>query len=38
MSNSDISSELRRAIWHTFREQAIEMPFPQRVLSQAGEF
>jgi potassium-dependent mechanosensitive channel len=37
MSNSDISSELRRAIWHTFREQAIEMPFPQRVLSQAGE-
>ena len=37
MSNSDVCSELRRAIWHSFREQAIEMPFPQRVLSQAGE-
>ena len=37
MTNSDVCSELRRAIWHSFREQAIEMPFPQRVLSQAGE-
>lgn len=38
MTNSDVCSELRRAIWHSFREQAIEMPFPQRVLTQAGEF
>jgi len=38
MTDSDVCSELRRAIWHCFREQAIEMPFPQRVLSQADEF
>jgi len=38
MTDNDVCSELRRAIWHSFREQAIEMPFPQRVLIQADEF
>jgi potassium efflux system protein len=38
MRNSDISSEVRRAIWHAFQEQGIEFPFPQRVLTQASDF
>jgi len=35
MTNLGISSELRRAIWHTFKEHGIEIPFPQRVVHQA---
>jgi len=37
MRNSDISSEVRRAIWHAFQERGIEFPFPQRVLTQASD-
>ena len=32
MDNGGICSEVRRAIWHAFQKQEIEIPFPQRVL------
>jgi len=32
LTNGGISSELRRAIWYAFRENGIEMPYPQQVL------
>jgi small-conductance mechanosensitive channel len=35
MTNLGISSELRRAIWHAFKQHDIEIPFPQRVVHQA---
>ena len=35
MTNLGISSELRRSIWHAFKQHDIEIPFPQRVVHQA---
>jgi potassium efflux system protein len=35
MTNLGLSSELRRSIWHAFKEHGIEIPFPQRVVHQA---
>ena len=35
LSNGGIASEVRRALWHAFRDNGIEIPFPQRVLHQA---
>jgi small-conductance mechanosensitive channel len=35
MTNLGISSELRRSIWHAFKQHGIEIPFPQRVVHQA---
>jgi len=32
LTSGGISSELRRAIWYAFRDNGIEMPFPQQVL------
>ena len=34
MTNLGISSELRRSIWHAFKQHDIEIPFPQRVVHQ----
>lgn len=36
MTNLSIGSEIRRRIWHVFKQHGIEIPFPQRVLHQAG--
>jgi potassium efflux system protein len=35
MNNASIAGEVRRAVWHTFHEQGIEFPYPQRVLHPA---
>jgi len=35
MTNLSIGSEIRRRIWHVFKQHGIEIPFPQRVLHQA---
>jgi small-conductance mechanosensitive channel len=35
MTNLGISSELRRAIWHTSKQHDIEIPFPEPVARQA---
>ena len=35
MTNLSIGSEIRRTIWRVFKENAIEIPFPQRVVHQA---
>ena len=35
MTNLSISSEIRRTIWRVFKENGIEIPFPQRVLHRA---
>jgi small-conductance mechanosensitive channel len=32
MNNLSICNEVAKAIWHTFQEQGIEIPFPQMVL------
>ncbi|MFM7266007.1 MAG: mechanosensitive ion channel family protein [Cyanobium sp.] len=32
MDNGSIAGDVRRALWHAFRENGIEMPFPQRVV------
>lgn len=32
MTNLGIASEIRRAIWHEFRDRGIEIPYPQRVV------
>ncbi len=37
MTNLSISSEIRRTIWRVFKENDIEIPFPQRVLHAARE-
>jgi len=34
LTNAGISSEVNQAIWHAFREQGIEIPFPQQVQYQ----
>ncbi len=34
MNNASIKSEVSRAVWHRFREEGIEIPFPQRVIQQ----
>jgi small-conductance mechanosensitive channel len=31
LDNSSISSEVNQAIWHAFKAQNIEIPFPQQV-------
>jgi small-conductance mechanosensitive channel len=36
MDNAGIKSEVSSALWHRFNEEGIEMPFPQRVLHEAG--
>jgi potassium efflux system protein len=35
MTNLSIGSEIRRRIWQVFKQNGIEIPFPQRVLHQA---
>jgi small-conductance mechanosensitive channel len=35
MDNGSIAGEVRRAVWHTFRDQGIEFPYPQRVVHPA---
>ena len=35
MDNGSIAGEVRRAVWHTFHEQGIEFPYPQRVVHPA---
>jgi len=35
MNNASIAGEVRRAVWHTFHEQGIEFPYPQRVVHPA---
>ena len=32
LTKGGISKELRRAIWYAFRDNGIEMPYPQQVL------
>jgi small-conductance mechanosensitive channel len=34
MSNATIAGEVRRALWHAFRDHGIEIPRPQRVVQQ----
>jgi small-conductance mechanosensitive channel len=34
LTNAGICSEVNQAIWHAFREQGIEIPFPQQVQYQ----
>lgn len=35
MDNGSIAGDVRRALWHAFRENGIEIPFPQRVVHPA---
>lgn len=35
MDNGSIAGEVRRAVWHTFHENGIEFPYPQRVIHPA---
>jgi len=35
MDNGSIAGEVRRAVWHLFRENGIEFPYPQRVVHPA---
>jgi potassium efflux system protein len=35
MTNISIASEIRRTIWRVFKENGIQIPFPQRVVHQA---
>ena len=35
MTNLSIGSEVRRTIWRVFKQNGIEIPFPQRVVHQA---
>lgn len=35
MNNGSIAGEVRQAVWHTFHEQGIEFPYPQRVVHPA---
>lgn len=35
MDNGSIAGEVRRSVWHTFHEQGIEFPYPQRVVHPA---
>jgi small-conductance mechanosensitive channel len=35
MDNGSIGGDVRRAIWHSFHANGIEIPFPQRVLHPA---
>jgi potassium efflux system protein len=36
MDNGSIAGDVRRAIWHAFEANAIEIPFPQRVVHSAA--
>ena len=35
MDNGSIAGDVRRAVWHLFRENGIEFPYPQRVVHPA---
>lgn len=37
MDNVSICREVQSAVWRAFRDGGIEIPFPQRVVQQAGE-
>jgi small-conductance mechanosensitive channel len=37
MDNVSICSDVQAAVWHAFREQGIEIPFPQQVQHHRGE-